>query len=255
VKLAGRYRLETPLGQGGMAEVWRAYDERVGRAVAVKILHAYVHPNERARFFQEAKALSRLSHRGVVQVYDLGEEEGKTYFVMELVEGGSFDRLGPFEDGPEGLRLLEAALEVLDALEHLHRRGVIHRDLTPRNILLTTEGNPKVMDFGLAYLLQESRHLTRTGYTLGTPQYMAPEQAKGLPLGPQADLYSFGAVLYRTLTGKPPFEGENDQSVLYQHVYEEPKPPETLNPATVSYTTSDAADDLTRVDLGGRGVI
>ncbi|MFZ5991859.1 MAG: protein kinase domain-containing protein [Deinococcota bacterium] len=231
MKLAGRYRLETPLGQGGMAEVWRAYDERVGRAVAVKILHAYVHPNERARFFQEAKALSRLSHRGVVQVYDLGEEEGKTYFVMELVEGGSFDRLGPFEDGPEGLRLLEAALEVLDALEHLHRRGVIHRDLTPRNILLTTEGNPKVMDFGLAYLLQESRHLTRTGYTLGTPQYMAPEQAKGLPLGPQADLYSFGAVLYRTLTGKPPFEGENDQSVLYQHVYEEPKPPETLNPA------------------------
>jgi len=87
------------------------------------------------------------------------------------------------------------------------------------------------MDFGLAYLLQESRHLTRTGYTLGTPTYMAPEQAKGLPLTPKADLYSFGAVLYRTLTGRPPFEGENDQAILFQHVYEEPKPPEALNPA------------------------
>jgi serine/threonine-protein kinase len=231
MKLANRYHLDAPLGEGGMAEVWRAFDERVDRAVAVKLLHAYVHPKEKQRFFQEVKALSRLSHPNVVQVFDLGEEEGRTYFVMELVEGGSFEQLGPFEDGMDGLRLLEATVQVLQALEHLHSRGVIHRDLTPRNILITGEGFPKVMDFGLAYLFQESRHLTRTGYTLGTPEYMAPEQAKGLSLTPQADLYSFGAVLYRTLTGKPPFEGENDQSVLYQHVYEAPKPPHGLNPA------------------------
>ena len=231
VVLAGRYRLEAPLGSGGMAEVWRAVDERLGRKVAVKLLHPRALPPERERFLLEVRALSRLFHPGIVQVLDLGEEEGRPFFVMELVEGGTFDRLGTFEEGPEGDAILRGAEEVMEALAHLHAQGILHRDLTPKNILLTREGHPKVMDFGLAYLLQESRHLTRTGYTLGTPTYMAPEQAKGLPLTPKADLYSFGAVLYRTLTGRPPFEGENDQAILFQHVYEEPKPPEALNPA------------------------
>ena len=214
-----------------MAEVWRARDERVGREVAVKLLYPHVHPLERERFAQEVRALAALSHPGVVAIYDLGEEEGQTYFVMELVRGGTFDRLGPFEAGVEGLAILEAALEVLAALAHLHGRGILHRDLTPKNILLTEEGRPKLMDFGLAYLSEATRHFTRTGYTLGTPQYMAPEQAKGLPLTPAADLYSFGAVLYRTLTGSPPFEGEHDQAVLYQHVYEPPPDPLERNPA------------------------
>ncbi|GAA6734107.1 serine/threonine-protein kinase [Thermus oshimai] len=231
VRLAGRYRLEAPLGSGGMAEVYRAVDERLGRKVAVKLLHPQALPPDRERFFLEVRALSRLFHPGIVQVLDLGEEEGRPFFVMELVEGGPFDRLGPFEEGPEGERILEAAAKVMEALAHLHAQGILHRDLTPKNILLTPEGHPKVMDFGLAYLLRESRHLTRTGYTLGTPHYMAPEQAKGLPLSPKADLYSLGAVLYRTLTGRPPFEGENDQAVLFQHVYEEPRRPEALNPA------------------------
>ena len=229
--LAGRYRLVEPIGSGGMAEVWRARDERVGREVAVKLLYTHVHPLERERFAQEVRALAALSHPGVVAIYDLGEEEGQTYFVMELVRGGTFDRLGPFEAGVEGLAILEAALEVLAALAHLHGRGILHRDLTPKNILLTEEGRPKLMDFGLAYLSEATRHFTRTGYTLGTPQYMAPEQAKGLPLTPAADLYSFGAVLYRTLTGSPPFEGEHDQAILYQHVYEPPPDPLERNPA------------------------
>ncbi len=168
-----------------MAEVWKAHDERVDREVAVKLLYPHVHPAERQRFAREIQALSRLNHPGVVHIYDLGEEDGRTFFVMELVEGGSFDRLGPYEHGPEGLRLLEAALHVLEALEYLHGQGVIHRDLTPRNILTTREGHPKVMDFGLAYLTDATRHFTRTGYTLGTPQYMAPEQAKGAPLTPR----------------------------------------------------------------------
>jgi len=229
--LAGRYRLIEPIGSGGMAEVWRARDERVGREVAVKLLYEHVHPVERERFAQEVRALAALSHPGVVAIYDLGEEAGRTYFVMELVGGGTFDQLGPYEAGVEGLAILEAALEVLSALDHLHRRGILHRDLTPKNILLTEEGRPKLMDFGLAYLSDATRHFTRTGYTLGTPQYMAPEQAKGGALSPAADLYSFGAVLYRTLTGKPPFEGEHDQAILYQHVYEPPRDPTEINPS------------------------
>ena len=229
-RIGGRYRLEEPIGRGGAAEVWRAYDERLLRPVAVKLLFPHVAPAERERFAREVRALARLSHPGVVPIYDLGEEEGRLYFVMELVEGGPFDRLGPFEEGVEGRRLLRAALEVLDTLDHLHARGILHRDLTPANILTTPEGHAKVMDFGLAYLAG-SEGLTRTGYTLGTPLYMAPEQATGGELTPAADLYAFGAVLYKALTGEPPFSGEHDQAILYKHVYEKPAPPEAKNPA------------------------
>ncbi len=229
-RIGGRYRLEAPIGRGGAAEVWRAYDERLERWVAVKLLFPHVAPAERKRFAREVQALARLSHPGVVPIYDLGEEEGRLYFVMELVEGGPFDRLGPFEEGVEGRQLLRAALEVLDTLDHLHARGILHRDLTPANILTTPEGHAKVMDFGLAYLAG-SEGLTRTGYTLGTPLYMAPEQATGGELTPAADLYAFGAVLYKALTGEPPFTGAHDQAVLFKHVYAKPEPPEAKNPA------------------------
>jgi len=230
-RLGGRYRLLRPLGQGGMAEVFAAWDERLEREVAIKLLFAHVHPAERERFAREIRALSRLAHPGVVAIHDLGEEEGRLFFVMELVEGGPFDRLGPFEAGAEGRRLLKAAIEVLDTLDHLHQKGVIHRDLTPANILTTPEGHAKVMDFGLAYLKDATAGLTRTGYTLGTPQYMAPEQATGAPITPAVDLYAFGAVLYKALTGEAPFSGEHDQAVLYKHVYEPPPPLAEKNPA------------------------
>ncbi len=229
--LSQRYKLQSLIGEGGSAEVWRALDVPMERFVAVKLLHQYLPPQEKNRLFREVKALSKLSHPGVVQVIDIGEHEGRPFFVMELVEGGSFEKMGPFEDGMEGVRLIEASIKALEALEHLHTKGVIHRDITPRNILVTPAGQPKVMDFGLAHLSQESRHLTKTGYTLGTPQYMAPEQAKGLALSGQADIYSFGAVLYKTFTGKLPFQGENDQSLLFQHVYENPVHPNVANPS------------------------
>jgi serine/threonine protein kinase len=230
VVLGGRYRLEAPLAQGGMAEVFRAVDERLGRLVAVKVLHARALPPERERFFLEVRALSRLFHPGIVQVLDLGEEEGRPYFVMELVDGGPFDTLGPFEEGPEGERILRAATQVLEALAHLHAQGIIHRDLTPKNILLTKEGHPKVMDLGLAYILQESRHLTRTGYTLGTPTYMAPEQAKASPSPPRRTSTASGRSSTAPSPARPPLRGKRPGHPL-PDVYEEPKPPEALNPA------------------------
>ncbi|MBB6097222.1 outer membrane protein assembly factor BamB [Deinobacterium chartae] len=231
--LADRYRTLERIGEGGSALVYRATDAHLGREVALKLLHDHVLPSDRRRFEREIRTLSRISHPGVISIYDLGtDEQGRLYFTMQLLEGGPFHCLGPLEDTPEQHeRFLEAAHEVVAALDHIHAAGMIHRDLTPHNILLGADGRPRIMDFGLVYLSEGTRDLTRTGYTLGTPQYMAPEQAKGGRIGPATDLYSFGAVMYRAVTGRVPFEGDNDQAILYQHVYEPPLPPEQVNPA------------------------
>jgi serine/threonine-protein kinase len=150
---------------------------------------------------------------------------------MELVEGGSFTDLGPFADDTEPFAaLLDAAISVAEALAYVHKLGMVHRDITPRNILVDAAGQPKVMDFGLVQLTETSRPLTRTGSTLGTPQYMAPEQATGDVTGATTDLYAFGAVLYRTVTGEAPFEAENDQAIMYQHVYTSPKVAHVVHP-------------------------
>ncbi len=215
-----RYDVLGPLGQGGMAHVFRAQDRRLERTVALKVLRPHLTETDAERFKREIRALARFNHPGIVAIYDLGQGE-HVYFAMELVEGGPITDLGPYDGDPEAAgALLDAATTVADALNYVHRLGMIHRDLTPRNILLTRTGHPKVMDFGLVRLTETSRELTRTGFTLGTPQYMAPEQATGgVEIGSAVDLYAFGAVLYRTLTGRAPFDADNDQAVLYQHVY------------------------------------
>ncbi|PTA68311.1 serine/threonine-protein kinase [Deinococcus arcticus] len=233
-QLAGRYNLLTLLGEGGSARVFRAHDTLLSRDVALKVQHAHVPPSDRERFLREVRTLARLTHPGVVPVLDLGTdpEGGRPFFTMPLMTGGPVTALGPLEDAPSPLaRFLTAAAFSARALHFIHEQGITHRDLTPGNVLLDEAGLPRIMDFGLVALSEQTRHLTRSGVTLGTPAYMAPEQARGVGVGPHSDLYALGAVLYRVACGSPPFMGDSDQSVLYQHVYEAPPDPRDLNPA------------------------
>ena len=227
-----RYEVLGILGQGGMSHVFKVRDRRLDREAALKVLRPHLTETDSERFRREIRALAQLNHPGVVSIFDLGQAE-LVYFVMELIEGGMVTDLGPLEGDTEGLgTLLEVAIQVAETLGYFHRLGMVHRDLTPRNILLSGSGAAKVMDFGLVQLTETSQQLTRTGLTLGTPHYMAPEQATGSSTGAHTDLYAFGAVLYRMVTGITPFDADNDQAVLYHHVYSDLTPATEVNPET-----------------------
>ncbi|GAA2359311.1 protein kinase domain-containing protein [Dactylosporangium salmoneum] len=229
--IAGRYRLQAVLGRGGMATVWRAVDDRLGRPIAVKVLSSpagAADPAAVRRFEQEAHAAARLSHPNIVAVHDVGREQDMAYLVMELVDGASLaDQLahGPLPTG----QAAAIAVQVCEALAAAHRAGVIHRDIKPANILLARSGEVKVCDFGIARLThQQQTGLTATHTVIGTSAFMAPEQATGGPVDARTDLYALGCVLYAMLTGQPPFDGENPMAVLHQHLHEPPVPPRTL---------------------------
>jgi eukaryotic-like serine/threonine-protein kinase len=231
--IAGRYRLQTVLGHGGMATVWRAVDERLGRPVAIKLLPTgagSADPAAARRFDQEAHAAAQLSHPNIVAVHDVGRDQDTAYLVMELVDGDSLaDHLAHGSLPTD--RAVTIATQICDALAAAHRAGVIHRDIKPANIVLASTGTVKVCDFGIARLThQQQTGLTATHTVLGTSAYMAPEQATGGPIDTRADLYALGCVLYAMLTGRPPFTGDNPMAVLHQHLHQPPAPTRTLRP-------------------------
>ena len=237
--VGGRYELGELLGRGGMAEVRRAVDRRLGRPVAVKQLRAdlAVDPTFQARFRREAQSAAGLNHPTIVAVYDTGEETDPLtgtsipYIVMELVEGPTLRDV--LRDGRKILpeRALELTQGVLDALSYSHKAGIIHRDIKPANVMLTQSGAVKVMDFGIARAVADtSATMTQTAAVIGTAQYLSPEQARGETVDARSDIYSAGCLLYELLVGRPPFVGESPVSVAYQHVREAPVPPSQLDP-------------------------
>jgi eukaryotic-like serine/threonine-protein kinase len=237
--VGGRYELGELLGRGGMAEVRRAVDQRLGRSVAVKQLRADLATDStfQARFRREAQSAAGLNHPTIVAVYDTGEEIDPVtgvsvpYIVMELVDGPTLRDV--LKDGRKILpeRALELTQGVLDALSYSHKAGIVHRDIKPANVMLTPNGGVKVMDFGIARAVADtSATMTQTAAVIGTAQYLSPEQARGEKVDARSDLYSTGCLLYELLVGRPPFVGDSPVSVAYQHVRETPLPPSQLDP-------------------------
>ena len=218
-----------------MGVVYRARQVSLNRPVALKMILAgqLAGDDEVKRFYLEAEAAANLDHPGIVPIYEIGEHEGQHFFSMGFVEGTSL--AAKVADGP--LPPSEAAtltMKVAEAIQFAHEKGVIHRDLKPANVLLDSQGQPKVTDFGLAKKLQADSGLTHTGQVMGTPSYMPPEQAEGKNVGPPADVYALGAILYCLLTGRPPFQAATPMDTLIQVVGQEPVPLRQLNASVPS---------------------
>jgi serine/threonine-protein kinase len=231
--IAGRYRLDTLLGRGGMSEVWGATDLELERHVALKLLA----PNEDTeRFEREARAFAALAHPNVTQLYDYGESDGRPFMVLEYLPGGSLEELLRTHGILADEETRRIATELAGGLAHAHARGVVHRDLKPSNVLFDDEGRAKLADFGIARMTAGGGTLTEAGTVLGTAAYISPEQAAGLPATPASDVYSFGVLLFRMLTGRLPFESDDPLALVLQH-RDEPSPP-------VSARRPDAPADL-----------
>jgi serine/threonine protein kinase len=224
--LAGRYRIEGQVGHGGMARVYRATDTVLGRTVAVKVLEAG-HASDPAfvdRFRREARSAARLNHPNLVSVYDTGSDGPVHYIVMEFVEGRTLAEVlaGEAPFAPE--RAAEIAKIIAEALSFAHAEGLVHRDVKPGNVMITPQGQVKVMDFGIARLTT-AHTITQTSTVLGTASYLAPEQAQGLRVDGRADVYALGVVLYEMLAGRVPFVADSAVAVASKHVMEQPEPP------------------------------
>ena len=235
--LSNRYELGDVLGYGGMSEVHKGRDVRLGRDVAVKVLRADLarDPQFQERFRREAQNAAALNHPAIVAVYDTGEtrtEHGPLpYIVMEYVDGRTLRDIVKTEGPLPGQRAMEIMADVCAALDFSHRHGIVHRDVKPANVMITKTGAVKVMDFGIARAVADGQAaVTQTAAVIGTAQYLSPEQARGEAVDARSDVYAAGCVLFELLTGEPPFTGDSPVAVAYQHVREDPKPPSALNP-------------------------
>ncbi|WP_336212477.1 Stk1 family PASTA domain-containing Ser/Thr kinase [Nonomuraea sp. LPB2021202275-12-8] len=235
--LGGRYELDGVVGRGGMAEVYRARDIRLDRIVAIKTLRSDLARDHtfQARFRREAQSAASLNHPAVVAVYDTGEDvtDGTPvpYIVMEYVDGRTLRDLLRADRRLLPERAVELVDGILRALDYSHRGGIVHRDIKPANVMITTAGEIKVMDFGIARAMADSAAtMTQTAQVIGTAQYLSPEQARGERVDARSDIYSTGCVLYELLTGQPPFTGDSPVAIAYQHVREDPIPPSQIDP-------------------------
>ncbi|MFF3722252.1 protein kinase [Streptomyces erythrochromogenes] len=231
--IGGRYRLEALLGRGGMGEVWRAHDLRLDRKVAIKFLPPDLADGHVVdRFHREARVTARLQHPGITQVFDSGAQDGQLHLVMELLDGRNLGAvLGEGKPGLPVRRAVDLAAQVADALSSAHRADIVHRDIKPANLMLVADGRVKVCDFGIAGFVHADSGLTREGSLMGTPDYMAPEQCRGLRVDGRADLYALGCVLFALLTGRPPFTTHGDfRVVMMDHIHTPPPRPASLRP-------------------------
>jgi len=228
-KFGNRYEIKEKIGSGGMSIVYKGLDTLLNRLVTIKVLRdQYANDDDFVRrFHREAQSVASLSHINIVSIFDVGFEENSHYLVMEFIEG---QNLKEYIRQKGKLTINEAVpigMQILDALEHAHEHGVVHRDIKPHNILLTRQGRVKVTDFGIARAASEAT-VTYSGTLVGSVQYISPEQAKGVTIGPKSDIYSAGAVLYEMLTGQLPFTGDSPIAVALQHIQNEPAPPNEL---------------------------
>jgi beta-lactam-binding protein with PASTA domain/predicted Ser/Thr protein kinase len=227
----GRYRVESRIGSGGMADVYCARDEQLGRKVALKVLHRRFAEDEEfvERFRREASSAAGLQHPNVVQVFDRGSWDGTYYIAMEFLPGRSLKQIIR-EEGPlDPVRAVDIAIGILRAARFAHKRGIVHRDIKPHNVIVDPEGRVKVTDFGIARA--GASDMTETGAIMGTAAYLSPEQAQGHAVAATSDLYSIGIVLYEMLTGRVPFEADSAVTIALKQVSEDPVPPRAINPA------------------------
>ncbi len=226
--LVGRYRVQSMIGSGGMAVVYRAEDTVLGRLVALKTLRdRYAEdPIYRIRFRQEARAMALLDHENIVRIYDIYRDGQLPFIVAEYVDGNDVGTLIEKRGRLSELLTLSLAEQVLRALSYAHRRGIVHRDIKPSNILNTWDGTVKVADFGIARMIEDEE--SETGEIVGSARYMSPEQLSGKEVTPQSDIYSVGILLYHCLTGEPPFAGDL-KSLVKSQLHEAPRPPRELN--------------------------
>lgn len=230
--LARRYELQELIGGGGMADVYKAQDKLLDRAVAVKILHQqYANDAEFVeKFRREATAAAKLAHPNIVNIYDVGEDGGSQYIVMEYVSGPTLKEVIQQKGCLEPIEAVRIAKEIASALESAHRNNLVHCDIKPHNILVMPDGHIKVTDFGIARAVSAST-MTYSGSVMGSVHYFSPEQAKGTVITTKSDVYSLGVVLYEMLTGQLPFNGETSVSIALKHLQEEPVPIRQLNPS------------------------